>query len=149
MCKCFLAAGAGHCCLSWHQLACLHRPRLQRTCASLACASFSAPACGNQSITDRPDASTTLCTLQNIPELRASWLPCLCFPLPRTPQPPCRPPAFLPPSPPAGEDVGHYGGSYKVSNGLYKKYGEMRLLDTPICENGFMGMGGSRCRRRR
>ncbi|KAL4428236.1 hypothetical protein ABPG75_002325 [Micractinium tetrahymenae] len=40
-----------------------------------------------------------------------------------------------------GEDVGHYGGSYKVSNGLYKKYGEMRLLDTPICENGFMGMG--------
>jgi pyruvate/2-oxoglutarate/acetoin dehydrogenase E1 component len=40
-----------------------------------------------------------------------------------------------------GEDVGHYGGSYKVSYGLYKKYGEMRLLDTPICENGFMGMG--------
>ena len=45
------------------------------------------------------------------------------------------------PCPPAGEDVGHYGGSYKVSSGLYKKYGEMRLLDTPICENGFMGMG--------
>jgi hypothetical protein len=41
----------------------------------------------------------------------------------------------------AGEDVGHYGGSYKVSHGLYKKYGDMRLLDTPICENGFMGMG--------
>ncbi|KAI3428642.1 hypothetical protein D9Q98_007465 [Chlorella vulgaris] len=40
-----------------------------------------------------------------------------------------------------GEDVGHYGGSYKVSHGLYKKYGDMRLLDTPICENGFMGMG--------
>lgn len=40
-----------------------------------------------------------------------------------------------------GEDVGHYGGSYKVTNGLYKKYGDMRLLDTPICENGFMGMG--------
>jgi pyruvate dehydrogenase E1 component beta subunit len=40
-----------------------------------------------------------------------------------------------------GEDVGHYGGSYKVSYGLYKKYGDMRLLDTPICENGFMGMG--------
>lgn len=37
--------------------------------------------------------------------------------------------------------MGHYGGSYKVSNGLYKKYGEMRLLDTPICENGFLGMG--------
>ncbi len=33
----------------------------------------------------------------------------------------------------AGEDVGHYGGSYKVTYDLYKKYGEMRLLDTPIC----------------
>ena len=32
-----------------------------------------------------------------------------------------------------GEDVGHYGGSYKVTYDLYKKYGEMRLLDTPIC----------------
>lgn len=40
-----------------------------------------------------------------------------------------------------GEDVGHYGGSYKVSYGLHKKYGDMRLLDTPICENGFLGMG--------
>lgn len=33
----------------------------------------------------------------------------------------------------AGEDVGHYGGSYKVSYDLYKKYGDMRVLDTPIC----------------
>jgi len=33
----------------------------------------------------------------------------------------------------AGEDVGHYGGSYKVSYDLHKKYGDMRLLDTPIC----------------
>ena len=33
----------------------------------------------------------------------------------------------------AGEDVGHYGGSYKVTYDLYKKYGDMRLLDTPIC----------------
>ena len=32
-----------------------------------------------------------------------------------------------------GEDVGHYGGSYKVTYGLYKKYGEMRVMDTPIC----------------
>ncbi|EIE23135.1 hypothetical protein COCSUDRAFT_53517 [Coccomyxa subellipsoidea C-169] len=40
-----------------------------------------------------------------------------------------------------GEDVGHYGGSYKVSYDLHKKYGDLRLLDTPICENGFMGMG--------
>lgn len=37
--------------------------------------------------------------------------------------------------------MGHYGGSYKVSYGLHKKYGDMRLLDTPICENGFLGMG--------
>lgn len=34
---------------------------------------------------------------------------------------------------PAGEDVGHYGGSYKVTFDLYKKFGESRLLDTPIC----------------
>lgn len=40
-----------------------------------------------------------------------------------------------------GEDVGHYGGSYKVSFDLYKKYGSLRVLDTPICENGFLGMG--------
>lgn len=40
-----------------------------------------------------------------------------------------------------GEDVGHYGGSYKASYGLHKKYGDLRILDTPICENGFMGMG--------
>eukprot|EP00466_Bigelowiella_natans_P012511 jgi/Bigna1/46633/estExt_Genewise1.C_60072 len=39
-----------------------------------------------------------------------------------------------------GEDVGHYGGSYKVTTDLYKKFGEMRILDTPICENGFTGM---------
>jgi hypothetical protein len=29
--------------------------------------------------------------------------------------------------------VGHYGGSYKVTYDLYKKFGEQRLLDTPIC----------------
>jgi pyruvate dehydrogenase E1 component beta subunit len=39
-----------------------------------------------------------------------------------------------------GEDVGHYGGSYKVTKDLYQKYGELRLLDTPIAENSFMGM---------
>lgn len=33
----------------------------------------------------------------------------------------------------AGEDVGHYGGSYKCTLGLYKKYGDLRVLDTPIC----------------
>ncbi len=39
-----------------------------------------------------------------------------------------------------GEDVGHYGGSYKVTKDLYQKYGELRLLDTPICENSFTGL---------
>jgi pyruvate dehydrogenase E1 component beta subunit len=39
-----------------------------------------------------------------------------------------------------GEDVGHYGGSYKVTKDLYLKYGDLRLLDTPIAENSFTGM---------
>lgn len=39
-----------------------------------------------------------------------------------------------------GEDVGHYGGSYKVTKDLYQKYGDLRLLDTPIAENSFTGM---------
>jgi len=39
-----------------------------------------------------------------------------------------------------GEDVGRYGGSYKVTKDLHQKYGDIRLLDTPICENSFTGM---------
>jgi pyruvate dehydrogenase E1 component beta subunit len=39
-----------------------------------------------------------------------------------------------------GEDVGHYGGSYKVTKGLYEQFGDLRVLDTPICENSFTGM---------
>jgi pyruvate dehydrogenase E1 component beta subunit len=39
-----------------------------------------------------------------------------------------------------GEDVGHYGGSYKVTKDLHQKYGDLRLLDTPIAENSFTGM---------
>ena len=39
-----------------------------------------------------------------------------------------------------GEDVGHYGGSYKVTKNLYEKYGDLRVLDTPIAENSFCGM---------
>ena len=39
-----------------------------------------------------------------------------------------------------GEDVGHYGGSYKVTKNLYQKYGELRVLDTPIAENSFCGL---------
>lgn len=39
-----------------------------------------------------------------------------------------------------GEDVGHYGGSYKVTKDLHIKYGDLRVLDTPIAENSFTGM---------
>ena len=39
-----------------------------------------------------------------------------------------------------GEDVGQYGGSYKVTKDLYNKYGELRVLDTPVAENSFTGM---------
>ena len=39
-----------------------------------------------------------------------------------------------------GEDVGQSGGSYKVTKDLYEKYGELRVLDTPIAENSFTGM---------
>jgi pyruvate dehydrogenase E1 component beta subunit len=39
-----------------------------------------------------------------------------------------------------GEDVGQYGGSYKVTKDLYEKYGQWRVLDTPIAENSFTGM---------
>ena len=40
-----------------------------------------------------------------------------------------------------GEDVGLYGGSYRVTEGLYAKYGEWRVRDTPISEGGFTGLG--------
>lgn len=40
-----------------------------------------------------------------------------------------------------GEEVGHYQGAYKVSAGLLDKFGEKRVIDTPIAEAGFAGMG--------
>jgi pyruvate dehydrogenase E1 component beta subunit len=40
-----------------------------------------------------------------------------------------------------GEDVGLYGGSYRVTEGLFAKYGEWRLRDTPISEGSFTGLG--------
>lgn len=39
-----------------------------------------------------------------------------------------------------GEDVGFYGGFYKVIKDLYEKYGEMWVLDMFIVENSFIGM---------
>ncbi|WP_281950881.1 alpha-ketoacid dehydrogenase subunit beta [Nitrosophilus kaiyonis] len=38
-----------------------------------------------------------------------------------------------------GEDVGRYGGSYRVSEGLFAKYGEKRVIDTPIAELSIVG----------
>ncbi|WP_457597823.1 alpha-ketoacid dehydrogenase subunit beta [Hydrogenimonas sp.] len=38
-----------------------------------------------------------------------------------------------------GEDVGRYGGSYRVTEGLLAKYGEERLIDTPIAELSIVG----------
>ena len=40
-----------------------------------------------------------------------------------------------------GEEVGLYNGAYKVSKGLLEKFGEMRVVDTPITELGFAGLG--------
>jgi pyruvate dehydrogenase E1 component beta subunit len=40
-----------------------------------------------------------------------------------------------------GEDIGVAGGTYKATSGLYKKYGESRVIDTPISENGYTGLG--------
>jgi len=40
-----------------------------------------------------------------------------------------------------GEEVGHYQGAYKVSQGMLEKFGEGRVIDTPISENGFAGVG--------
>lgn len=40
-----------------------------------------------------------------------------------------------------GEEVAEYDGAYKVTEGLWKKYGDKRLVDTPISEAGFIGMG--------
>ncbi len=40
-----------------------------------------------------------------------------------------------------GEEVGHYQGAYKVTQGMLAKFGEERVIDTPISENGFAGIG--------
>ncbi|GAY36801.1 hypothetical protein CUMW_024650, partial [Citrus unshiu] len=40
-----------------------------------------------------------------------------------------------------GEEVGEYQGAYKISKGLLEKYGPERVLDTPITEAGFTGIG--------
>ena len=40
-----------------------------------------------------------------------------------------------------GEDVGKYGGCYGVTKGLLEEFGPQRIIDTPLAENGFTGIG--------
>jgi pyruvate dehydrogenase E1 component beta subunit len=40
-----------------------------------------------------------------------------------------------------GEEVAQYNGAYKVTEGLWKRFGDQRVVDTPISEAGFIGMG--------
>jgi pyruvate dehydrogenase E1 component beta subunit len=46
-----------------------------------------------------------------------------------------------------GEEIGKFGGSYRVTEGLLAKYGPMRVVDTPISEEGFVGasIGSAMC----
>jgi pyruvate dehydrogenase E1 component beta subunit len=39
-----------------------------------------------------------------------------------------------------GEEVAQYDGAYKITKGLWKKYGDKRIIDTPITEMGFAGI---------
>ena len=39
-----------------------------------------------------------------------------------------------------GEEVAEYNGAYKVSKGMLDEFGEKRIIDTPIAENGFSGI---------
>src|SRR5450755_229982 len=40
-----------------------------------------------------------------------------------------------------GEEVAEYNGAYKVSQGMLTEFGEKRVIDTPIAELGFTGIG--------
>jgi pyruvate dehydrogenase E1 component beta subunit len=40
-----------------------------------------------------------------------------------------------------GEEVAQYNGAYKVTEGLWKRFGDKRLVDAPISEAGFIGLG--------
>src|SRR2546427_1328756 len=44
-----------------------------------------------------------------------------------------------------GEDIGPYGGAFRITEGFQKKYGEWRVLDTPPAESRFVGaaIGGA------
>src|ERR1051326_8939740 len=40
-----------------------------------------------------------------------------------------------------GEEVDQYNGAYKLSEGMLEKFGPQRIIDTPISEAGFSGIG--------
>ena len=40
-----------------------------------------------------------------------------------------------------GEEIGQFNGAYKVTDGLLAKFGPKRVIDTPISESGFIGLG--------
>ncbi len=40
-----------------------------------------------------------------------------------------------------GEEVAQYNGAYKVTEGLWERFGDKRVIDTPISEAGFIGLG--------
>ena len=40
-----------------------------------------------------------------------------------------------------GEEVAHYHGAYKISEGMLEEFGDKRIIDTPISESGFAGLG--------
>jgi pyruvate dehydrogenase E1 component beta subunit len=40
-----------------------------------------------------------------------------------------------------GEEVAEYNGAYKITEGLWKRFGDKRVVDTPISEAGFIGLG--------
>ena len=40
-----------------------------------------------------------------------------------------------------GEEVGHYNGAYKVTQGMLQRFSERRIIDAPIAEMGFAGVG--------
>ena len=40
-----------------------------------------------------------------------------------------------------GEDIGVYGGAFKITQGFLEKFGDNRVIDTPLSESGFVGAG--------
>ena len=39
-----------------------------------------------------------------------------------------------------GEDIGIYGGAFRITEGFLQKFGEWRVLDTPLSESGLSGL---------